>query len=139
MQIINLNKISLTEIPKISDPEGRGNLSIVEGNILPYPIKRAYYLYDVPSDSSRGGHAHKNLKQFLIALSGSFDVVLDNGYARKVFTLNKPNKGLLIPNGIWRELENFSAGSVCLSLVSELYDEDDYIRNYNDFKLFVGT
>lgn len=139
MQTINLNKISLTEIPKISDPEGRGNLSIVEGNILPYPIKRAYYLYDVPSDSSRGGHAHKNLKQFLIALSGSFDVVLDNGYTRKVFTLNKPNKGLLIPNGIWRELENFSAGSVCLSLVSELYDEDDYIRNYNDFKLFVGA
>ena len=98
-----------------------------------------YYLYDVPSDSSRGGHAHKELQQFLIALSGSFDVVLDNGINRRTITLNRPNKGLLIPSGVWRELENFSAGAVCLSLVSEVYQEEDYIRQYDDFKLFVGA
>ena len=94
-----------------------------------------YYLYDVPSDSKRGGHAHKELQQFLIALSGSFDVVLDDGSERETITLNRPNKGLLIPNGIWREIENFSAGSVCLSVVSAPYDEGDYIRDYQDFLL----
>ena len=92
-----------------------------------------YYLYDVPSNAYRGGHAHKNLYQFLIALSGSFDVVLDDGNQKTKITLNKPNKGLLIPNGIWRELENFSSGSVCLVLASEEYDESDYIRNYKKF------
>ena len=127
MQYINIDNIELTEITKISDPDGRGNLS---------EIKRVYYLYDVPSDSSRGGHAHKELKQFLIALSGSFDVVLDNGKTRRSITLNRPNKGLLIPSGVWRELENFSAGAVCLSLVSAEYDEADYIRNYDEFKTF---
>ena len=85
---------------------------------------------------SRGGHAHKELQQFLVALSGSFDVVLDNGKTRRSITLNRPNKGLLIPSGVWRELENFSAGAVCLSLVSALYDEADYIRNYDDFKIY---
>ena len=133
MNYKNLDEINLIEIPKISDPDGRGNLSVIEKNILPFEIKRVYYLYDVPSDSSRGGHAHKELQQFLIALSGSFDVVLDNGKSRRTITLNRPNKGLLIPNGIWRELESFSAGSVCLSLVSEEYDEEDYIRDYNSF------
>jgi len=96
-------------------------------------------LYDVPSDSSRGGHAHKQLRQFLIALSGSFDVVLDNGKQRRTITLNRPNKGLLIPCGVWRELENFSAGTVCLSLVSEVYQEEDYIRDYDVFTSFVGA
>ncbi len=133
MSYINLEKIALQEIPKISDPDGRGNLSVIEKDVLPFVIKRVYYLYDVPSDSSRGGHAHKELQQFLIALSGSFDVVLDNGKSRRSITLNRPNKGLLIPSGVWRELENFSAGAVCLSLVSEVYKESDYIREYQDF------
>jgi len=134
MSQVDLESISLLEIPKISDPDGRGNLSVIEKDVLPFTIKRVYYLYDVPSDSSRGGHAHKELKQFIIALSGSFDVVLDNGSSRRSFTLNRPNKGLLIPSGVWRELENFSAGSVCLSLVSDYYNEDDYIRDYNEFR-----
>jgi len=131
-----LNHIRLIEIPKISDPDGRGNLSVVEKDLLPFEIKRVYYLYDVPSDSTRGGHAHKELQQFLIALSGSFDVVLDDGKERKTITLNRPFKGILIPNGIWRELENFSAGAVCLSLVSAEYSEEDYIRDYTDFQKY---
>lgn len=139
MEKCELDKIELKEITKISDPDGRGNLSVVEKDLLPFVIKRVYYLYDVPSSSTRGGHAHKELQQFLIALSGSFDVVLDNGKKRRVITLNRPDRGLLIPNGIWRELENFSSGAVCLSLVSEEYNEDDYIREYEDFKLFKRT
>jgi dTDP-4-dehydrorhamnose 3,5-epimerase-like enzyme len=135
----SLDTIELIDIPKISDPDGRGNLSVIEKDILPYEIKRVYYLYDVPSDSSRGGHAHIELQQFLIALSGSFDVVLDNGIDRRTFTLNRPNKGLLIPNGIWRELENFSAGTVCLSLVSDVYKESDYLRDYTGFKDYVKS
>jgi len=134
-----LESLELTDIPKISDPDGRGNLSVIEKDVLPYEIKRVYYLYDVPSDSSRGGHAHIQLQQFLIALSGSFDVVLDDGENRKTITLNRPNKGLLIPNGIWRELENFSAGAVCLSLVSDVYKEEDYLRSYSGFKEFSKT
>lgn len=136
---LQINDIQLTEIPKISDPDGRGNISIIEKDILPYAIKRVYYLYDVPSDGTRGGHAHKELQQFLIALSGSFDVVLDDGKTRRSITLNRPNKGLLIPCGVWRELENFSAGAVCLSLVSAEYDESDYIRNYDHYKLSKST
>ena len=139
MSYVNLANISLQEIPKISDPDGRGNLSVIEKDVLPFDIKRVYYLYDVPSDSSRGGHAHKQLRQFLIALSGSFDVVLDNGKQSRTITLNRPNKGLLIPSGVWRELENFSAGAVCLSLVSEVYQEEDYIRDYDVFTSFVGA
>jgi len=134
-----IENIQLIDIPKISDPDGRGNLSVIEKDIVPFKIERVYYLYDVPSDSTRGGHAHKELQQFLIALSGSFDVVLDDGLKRRIITLNRPNKGLLIPNGVWRELENFSAGAVCLSLVSDEYDEEDYIRDYNDFTLFKRT
>ena len=126
-------------IPKISDPDGRGNLSVLEKDILPYEIKRVYDLYDVPSGSTRGGHAHKELQQFLIALSGSFDVVLDDGKERRVVSLNRPDEGLLIPTGIWRELENFSSGAVCLSLVSDVYKESDYIREYADFKSFIGA
>jgi len=128
-----LNTIKIIDIPKISDPDGRGNLSVVEKELIPFQIKRVYYLYDVPSDSSRGGHAHIELQQFLIALSGSFDVILTNGKEKQTITLNKPNKGLYIPNGIWRELDNFSAGAVCLSLVSDIYKEEDYIRDYEDF------
>lgn len=128
-----IDNLELIEIPKIEDKKGRGNLSVIEKDCIPFSVKRVYYLYDVPSNAYRGGHAHKNLYQFLIALSGSFDVVLDDGTNKTKITLNKPNKGLLIPNGIWRELENFSSGSVCLVLASEEYDESDYIRKYKKF------
>ena len=132
----SLEGISLRDIPKIVHPRGKGNLSVIEKDLIPFEIKRVYYLYDVPSDSTRGGHAHIELQQFLVPLSGSFDVVLDDGSSRKIITLNRPFKGLLIPSGIWRELQNFSAGAVCLSLVSDVYKEEDYIRNYDDFKSF---
>jgi dTDP-4-dehydrorhamnose 3,5-epimerase-like enzyme len=98
-------------------------------------MKRVYYLYDVPSGAERGGHSHKEQQEFLVALSGSFSVVLSDGKDKKTVTLNKPNQGLLIPNGIWRELENFSSGSVCLVVASEVFEEEDYIRDYNDFLL----
>ena len=132
----SLNDIHFIEIPKISDPDGRGNLSVIEKNILPYKVERIYYLYDVPSDSTRGGHAHIKIQQSLIALSGSFDVVLDDGKKRKIVTLNKPNKALYIAPGIWREIENFSSGAVCLAIVSEVYKEEDYIRDYQEFLEF---
>lgn len=126
--------IQVIEIPKIKEP--RGNLSVIEKDIIPFEMKRVYYLYDVPSGSERGGHAHKNLKQFLIALSGSFNVILNDGKEEKVITLNKPNEGLLINPGIWRELNNFSSGSVCLVIASAVYDEADYIRDFEEFKLY---
>lgn len=126
----------IIEIPRITDP--RGNLAVIEKNTLPYEVKRVYYLYDVPSDAYRGGHSHKECKEFLVALSGSFEVVLDDGTSKKRVTLNKPNKGLLIPTGIWRELENFSSGAVCLVLASQEYEEEDYIRDYDAFKASVN-
>lgn len=137
MKHVDISSISLLEIPKIIDPEGRGNLSVIEKDLLPFEIKRVFYLYDVPSDGSRGGHAHKELLQFLVPLSGSFDVVLDNGKERKSFTLNRPFRGLLIPKGVWSSLENFSAGAVCLSVVSDVYIEADYIRDYQEYKEYV--
>lgn len=139
MQKQTIDAIQIIEIPKISDPDGRGNLSVVENNTLPYEVKRVYYLYDVPSDASRGGHAHIQLQQCLIALSGSFEVVLDDGVSRTKIHLNKPDKGLIIPSGIWRELENFSSGAVCLALVSEVYQESDYIRVYKEFVTYKGV
>lgn len=129
-----IDDVQLIEVPKAHDV--RGNLSVIEGNTIPFEIKRVYYLYDIPTASVRGGHAHKNLHQLLVALSGSFDVVLKDGISQKVITLNKPNLGLLIPTGIWRELQNFSSGSVCLVLASATFDEGDYIRNFKEFRLF---
>ena len=123
--------IELISIPKIEEP--RGNLSVVEGDCIPFEIKRVYYLYDVPAGAERGGHAHKNLKQYLIALSGSFDVVLNDGTEQQTVCLNKPFEGLLIHEGIWRELNNFSSGSVCLVIASAVFDEDDYIRDFESF------
>ena len=132
MNYNNLDEIELLDIPTIND--ARGNLAVIEKDILPYPIKRVYYLFDVPSNSFRGGHAHKEQLEFLIALSGSFTVTLDNGRSKKSFLLNKPNKGLLLPTGIWRELEDFSSGAICLVLSSGEFEEDDYIRDYRSFK-----
>jgi dTDP-4-dehydrorhamnose 3,5-epimerase-like enzyme len=123
--------IEIITVPKIEDH--RGNIAVIENEVLPFAIKRVYYLYDVPSGSERGGHSHKNLQQFLIALSGSFDVILKDGNDTLKVTLNKPNQGLLIRSGIWRELENFSSGSVCLVVASDVYDEDDYIRDFDTF------
>ncbi|MCP2027237.1 dTDP-4-dehydrorhamnose 3,5-epimerase-like enzyme [Flavobacterium sp. HSC-32F16] len=126
--------IQLIEIPKIQDR--RGNLAVIEGDTIPFVSKRVYYLFDIPSGSKRGGHAHKEQHELLIALSGSFDVVLKDGKTIKKETLNKPNVGLLIVNGIWRELKNFSSGAVCLVLASDEFEENDYIREYKEFKLF---
>lgn len=123
--------IALISIPKIED--NRGNLSVIENDVLPFEIKRVYYLYDVPSGAERGGHAHIDQKEFLIALSGSFDVILNDNKERKSITLNKPFEGLLINQGIWRELNNFSSGSVCLVLASAVFDEADYIRDFDEF------
>ncbi len=133
----HLSKVTdctILDIPKIKDP--RGNIAVIEEAVIPFSTKRVYYLYDVPSDASRGGHAHKNLYQFLIAVSGSFDVMLYDGADRQTITLNKPDKGLLITPGIWRELDNFSSGAVCLVLASEVYIEEDYIRDITAFELF---
>jgi len=129
----SIDNVEIISIPKIIDEKGRGKLSVIEKSIIPFEIKRVYYLYDVPSDAFRGGHAHKNLIQFMIALSGSFEVKIDDGSNNKKVMLNKPNKGLLIPSGIWREMDNFSAGAVCLVLASEFFDESDYFRDYNSF------
>lgn len=127
--------IEIIDIPKVENPEG--NIAIIEKDLIPFDIKRVYYLFDVPSSAHRGGHAHKNLNQILIALSGSFDVVLKDGKTSNKITLNKPDKGLIITNNIWRELENFSSGAVCLVLASEVFNEDDYIREYEDFLSYL--
>ncbi len=129
--------IKIIDFPKVKEP--RGNLAIIENGTIPFDIKRVYYLYDVPSDAYRGGHAHKNLKQLLIAVSGSFDVVLKNGTETKVVTLNKPDKGLLIENNTWRELENFSSGAICLVVASEVFNENDYIRDFEEYKEYLRS
>jgi len=118
-------------VPKIEDP--RGNLSVIENDVIPFVMKRVYYLYDVPSGAERGGHSHKEQHEFLVALSGSFDVILHDGQHEKVVSLNKPFEGLLITNGIWRELKNFSSGAVCLVIASAVFEEEDYIRVFQDF------
>ena len=126
-----LQNCKILSIPKIEDP--RGNLSVIENDVIPFDIKRVYYLYDVPSGAERGGHSHKEQQEFLVALSGSFDVILNDGNHQKTVTLNKPFEGLLITNGIWRELKNFSSGAVCLVIASDVFSEEDYIREFEDF------
>ena len=124
---------SLTPLPKRTDP--RGNLTFIEGDVhIPFSIKRVFYLYDVPTGESRGAHAHRKLHQFLVCLSGSFDVSLDDGVNRTLIHLNRPWQGLYIPPMVWASEINFDAGSVCLVLASARYDEADYIRDYREYQ-----
>jgi hypothetical protein len=125
--IIELNKVH----------NRSGNITVIEGNNdIPFGVERIYYLYDVPGGAERGGHAHKDLQQLIVAASGCFDVLLDDGKNRKVVELNRPYYGLYIVPGIWREIINFSSGAICLVLASHKYDKEDYIRDYNQFTVF---
>ena len=122
----------IIDLPKIFDP--RGNLTVAEQRKnVPFDVARVYWVYDVPAGESRGGHAHKQCLEFIIAVSGSFHVTLDNGHERQTFLLNHPYQGLLVETGVWRTLDDFSSGAVCLVLASELYEEEDYIRDYDEF------
>ena len=122
----------IIDLPKISNR--RGNITPVEGgNHIPFDIERVYYLYDVPGGAVRGGHAHKQLQQLVVSVMGAFDIILDDGYKKKTVRLDRAYFGLYIPNMIWRELENFSSGGICLVLASLPYDESDYYRNYDEF------
>jgi len=131
---VSLSDCRLIYLPKVSDP--RGNLTFIEAKKhIPFHIKRVYYLYDVPAGSERGGHAHKALHQLVIAISGSFDIILNDGNSTKTVNLNRPYIGLYICPMIWRELNNFSSGSVCMVLASNAYTEEDYYRQYNEYLL----
>ena len=133
---MSLGKI--IELPRITDP--RGNLTVAEANKnIPFDIKRVYWLYDVPGGECRGGHAHKQIKEILIAVSGSFHVTLDNGKEKQTFLLNHPYQGLLIDTKTWRTSDDFSSGAVCVVLASDFYDENDYIYDYNDFLQYINV
>jgi WxcM-like, C-terminal len=133
-----MNRHRLIELPV--RPDHRGNLTFVEGAVhVPFEIRRVFYLYDVPAGESRAGHALKGIEQVLVAVSGSFDVVLDYGDEQARITLNRPYKGLYLPSLVWRELENFSSGSVCLVLASERYSEASYYREFDEFKAALGS
>ena len=128
----SIDECKITELPRISDP--KGNLTFIEGMIhVPFDIQRVYYLYDIPGGEDRGSHAHKKLNQFIVAVSGSFDIELDDGFYKKKFTLNRPYQGLYVCPMIWRVIDNFSSGSVCLVLASDVYSEADYYRSYEKF------
>jgi dTDP-4-dehydrorhamnose 3,5-epimerase-like enzyme len=127
-----VSDVRVIQLPRIE--ERRGNLTFIEGGRhIPFEIKRTYYLYDVPGGAARAAHGHKALHQFMIAMSGSFDVTLDDGTEKKLFHLNRSYYGLYIPPMLWRDLDNFSSGAVCMVLASEFYDEADYFRDYNEF------
>jgi hypothetical protein len=129
---MSIHNCKIIEFPKIVEP--RGNLTFIEeGRHIPFDIKRVYYLYDVPGGAERGGHAHREMQQLIIAMSGSFDVVLDDAFEKKRFHLNRSYYGLYVCPMIWREIDNFSSGSVCMSLASTFYDEADYYRDYEFF------
>lgn len=131
-RIIMIDNCKIIDLPKINDP--RGNLTFVEGERhIPFDIKRVYYLYDVPGGAERGGHAHKALKQLIIAMSGSFDIHLDDGHEKKTIHMNRSYYGLYVCPMIWREIDNFSSGAVCMVLASNYFDEDDYYREYSKF------
>lgn len=132
---MKLSDIKIVELPKFLDE--RGNLSVLEENKnIPFKIERVYWIYDVPGGESRGGHVYRENKEFIVALSGSFDVILDDGRDHKRFTLNRSYYGLYVPNGLWREMDNFSTNSLALILSSTKYDASDYIRNYDEFKQY---
>lgn len=134
---MNLSECRILELAKIKHKEG--NLTFIEGNRhIPFEIKRVFYIYDVPRGEVRGAHAHRTLQQFIIAANGSFDVILDDGFEKRRFVLNRPNFGLYIPPLIWQDLKEFSPNSVCLVLASDLYKEDDYIRDYETFKAVLN-
>lgn len=135
----NVFNCSVIELSKIHNRSG--NITVLDHSdgVVPFKIKRIYYLYDVPGGESRGGHGHKALHQLIIAASGSFDVTIDDGNVKRTITLNRPNYGLYITPGIWRDLQNFSSGSVLLVMASEKYDENDYLRNYDEFLEFTGN
>ena len=129
-----IKDVKFIELPKFADP--RGNLSFVEqNNHIPFEIKRTYWIYDVPGGEGRGGHAYKENQEFIVALSGSFDVIIDDGKEKEVVTLNRSYYGLYVPKGFWREINNFSTNSLALILSSTEYDKYDYIYDYNEFKL----
>jgi hypothetical protein len=129
---------TLVQLPKIHNVAG--NITAVNNRTeIPFDIKRVYYVYDVPGGEARGGHAHKELQQFIIAASGSFDIILNDGKVKRSFNLSRPYMGVFVPPGIWRELDNFSSGAICLVLSSHLYSEDDYIRLYDDFIKYKST
>lgn len=129
---MKVSEAKIIDLPKISDP--RGNLTVAEQwKDVPFSIARAYWVYDVPGGESRGGHAHKRLRQLIVAVSGSFTVTIDDGEERRTILLNHPYQGLIIETGIWRTLDDFSSGAVCLVLASEPYEADDYIEDYKDF------
>ncbi len=133
--VSDIHNCNVVELSKVHRPQG--NITIIQnGGHQPFDVKRVYYLYDVPGGSERGGHGHKNLFQLVIAASGSFDVIIDDGQNKKIVQLNRPYYGLLIVPGIWREIINFSSGAICLVLASEKYDERDYIRDYSDFQKY---
>ena len=134
---MTVNDCIIVELPRFLD--ARGNLSFAEQNKhIPFAIKRTYWIYDVPGGESRGGHAFKQTDEFIIALSGSFDVVVDDGTSKKVFTLNRSYYGLYIPKGLWREINNFSTNSLALEFASTKYDANDYIRDYNEYVINYG-
>jgi dTDP-4-dehydrorhamnose 3,5-epimerase-like enzyme len=129
---MSINECRIIQLPKI--PDDRGNLSFIEaGRPIPFVVKRVYWIYDVPGGATRGGHAYKELQEFFVALSGSFDVILNDGHERKAVSLNRSYFGLYIPNMIWRNVENFSTNAVCMILASQPYSADDYIRDYQAF------
>lgn len=138
MEKYNVFDCSIVELDK-HHSDRKGNLSVVENGVtLPFDVKRVYYLYDIPGGESRGSHAHKELEQLIVAASGSFKVTLDDGKVKRTFFLNRPYQGLLVKPGLWRDLEDFSSGAVCMVLASEVYQAEDYIRDYDEFIKFRG-
>lgn len=136
MEMFNVYDCSIIELDR-HHSQRKGNISVVQnGDTVPFDVKRVYYLYDVPGGESRGSHAHKGLYQLIVAASGAFRVTLDDGKVKRTFILNRPYQGLLVKPGIWRDLDDFSSGAVCMVLASEVYQEDDYIRDYDEFLKF---
>lgn len=132
-----MNKEKIINLPKIKDK--RGNLSFIEGgNHIPFEIKRVYWIYDVPGGEDRGGHAFRKQSEFIVAMSGSFDIVVDNGSEVEIYHMNRSYYGLLVPKGLWRQMKNFSTNSLALVIASTEFNSDDYIRDYNSFKLLAN-